>query len=287
MPVYIAVRCFQCQMFQVIQKPKSNKFKCPVCNNKQSVRKIYCTSDKAKDCRIVVQQYNKIYGEMVQEAQNIAFQENVSDTNNDNCMNNIFQDGSSNNVVGHSEYYCTNNVEDCYDNDELRAKKKSQWEEYLSEDDQDDHDTNKSNGNAEVKDKDRFVFEIGKSLRRKNTNKRKKKDIEGSNRNNNNNNSIHDNASTNVKKRQKVERKQANNSSETNKFTKRKSSNSSILDFSSTTNANTQNIYFASNHLDMTEHKTNNTIATTAKTKSGKSQWDDFISDDESSQSEW
>ena len=28
MPIYIVARCFSCEMFQVIQKPKSKKFKC-------------------------------------------------------------------------------------------------------------------------------------------------------------------------------------------------------------------------------------------------------------------
>ena len=63
MPLYIAVRCFQCEMFQVIQKPKSKKFKCPVCNAKQSVQKIYAISNKAKDCRGIVQKYNLQVGE--------------------------------------------------------------------------------------------------------------------------------------------------------------------------------------------------------------------------------
>ena len=45
-----------------------------MCNEKQSVRKIYCSSDKAKDCRIVVQQYNKKYGEMIDEARQNALQ---------------------------------------------------------------------------------------------------------------------------------------------------------------------------------------------------------------------
>ena len=63
MPVYIAVRCFQCEMFQVIQKPKSNKFNCRVCSAKQSVRTAYATSTKAKECRGVVQKYNRKAGE--------------------------------------------------------------------------------------------------------------------------------------------------------------------------------------------------------------------------------
>jgi len=58
---YIAVRCFsdQCQIFQVIQKTKVNKFTCKICNNKQSIRKIYAQSYKAKDVREIVQNLNR------------------------------------------------------------------------------------------------------------------------------------------------------------------------------------------------------------------------------------
>lgn len=246
MPVYIAVRCFQCQMFQVIQKPKSKKFKCSICNNKQSVRKVYCTSDRAKDCRIIVQQYNKRYGEMVQEAQETALQENVSDINNDKYIDNIHQDDSSSNVFGKSGYYykISDNAKDFHSGNAFKKTKSSQWEEYLSDDDQDVSDAKKSNYNGEVEDTYKFVFDIGNALRKKSINKRKKKDIESNNIKSNS--SMSDNASTNVKKRKKLERTQDNGSFETTKFTTIKSSNSSTFNSSSTTDANTQNIYFAS-----------------------------------------
>jgi hypothetical protein len=57
-------------MFQAIQKPKSNKFSCRVCSARQSVRTAYATSDKAKDCRGVVQQYNRRYGDKKEEEDN-------------------------------------------------------------------------------------------------------------------------------------------------------------------------------------------------------------------------
>jgi len=60
MPEYIAVRCFNtpCELFQVIQKPKSNKWECRVCHSKQSVRKIYASSYKASDIRPVITKLN-------------------------------------------------------------------------------------------------------------------------------------------------------------------------------------------------------------------------------------
>jgi predicted RNA-binding Zn-ribbon protein involved in translation (DUF1610 family) len=39
--VFRVVRCFSCDAFQVDQKKKVNKFSCKICNEKQSVRKVY------------------------------------------------------------------------------------------------------------------------------------------------------------------------------------------------------------------------------------------------------
>ena len=58
MPEYICVRCFSCDAFQSTQRAKAKKFKCKVCNAKQSYRKIYAVSDKARDVRGVVQRLN-------------------------------------------------------------------------------------------------------------------------------------------------------------------------------------------------------------------------------------
>ena len=125
MPIYVAVRCFSCEMFQVIQKPKSNKFNCRVCNEKQSVRKLYCKSDKAKDCRLVVQQYNKKHGEMIREARTGMFQENLEEQEFDRSE----EVNSSYHHTGASGKW---NI--------LYQKKSNQWEEYLS--DSDDHGNN-------------------------------------------------------------------------------------------------------------------------------------------------
>lgn len=45
---FLAVECFSCKMFQVIIKSKKNHFNCKICNEKQTVRKIYAISNQAK-----------------------------------------------------------------------------------------------------------------------------------------------------------------------------------------------------------------------------------------------
>ncbi|XP_021771514.1 MRN complex-interacting protein-like [Chenopodium quinoa] len=57
--LFIAVKCCHCSTMQVKQQKKSsNKWNCVVCNQKQSVTKIYAQSYQAKDVRSVVQSFN-------------------------------------------------------------------------------------------------------------------------------------------------------------------------------------------------------------------------------------
>ena len=43
MPVFLALQCYSCAAFQVVQEKKSsNKFACALCHEKQSVRKVRC-----------------------------------------------------------------------------------------------------------------------------------------------------------------------------------------------------------------------------------------------------
>lgn len=57
--LFIAVQCFNCSTMQVKQQKKSsNKWCCVICNEKQSVRKIYAQSFQAKDVRKFVQEVN-------------------------------------------------------------------------------------------------------------------------------------------------------------------------------------------------------------------------------------
>ncbi|CAO2834134.1 unnamed protein product [Amaranthus hypochondriacus] len=71
--LFIAVQCCECSTMQVKQQKKSsNKWNCVICNQKQSVSKIYAQSYQAKDIRKVVQSFNmsrKFHDEMQQPEQ--------------------------------------------------------------------------------------------------------------------------------------------------------------------------------------------------------------------------
>ncbi|XP_028061061.1 uncharacterized protein LOC114264573 isoform X1 [Camellia sinensis] len=57
--IFIALQCFQCSTMQVKQKKKSsNKWTCVVCNQKQSVRKVFAQAFMARDVRKFVQTFN-------------------------------------------------------------------------------------------------------------------------------------------------------------------------------------------------------------------------------------
>ncbi|XP_008456719.2 uncharacterized protein LOC103496578 [Cucumis melo] len=57
--IFIAVQCFQCSTMQVKQQRKSgNKWICAVCNEKQSVQKVFARAPMAKDVRKFVQSFN-------------------------------------------------------------------------------------------------------------------------------------------------------------------------------------------------------------------------------------
>eukprot|EP00808_Paulinella_micropora_P029062 g15049.t1 len=73
MPTFVCVRCFDCGLFQGIQKPKSKKFVCKICHQKQSIRKVYASSDAAKDIRELVMDRNRQQGEAQQEEQQEAW----------------------------------------------------------------------------------------------------------------------------------------------------------------------------------------------------------------------
>ncbi|KAI3945866.1 hypothetical protein MKW98_023140 [Papaver atlanticum] len=56
---FVALQCYECLTMQVKQKKKSsNKWNCVVCNEKQSVRKVFYEAFLAKDVRLFVQDFN-------------------------------------------------------------------------------------------------------------------------------------------------------------------------------------------------------------------------------------
>lgn len=71
MPEFLIVRCFnsKCRRFQVQQRKKTNKWKCVVCNEKQSLKKVYGNSFKASDLRPLVQEYNMAEGKKKEEVE--------------------------------------------------------------------------------------------------------------------------------------------------------------------------------------------------------------------------
>ncbi|CAJ1953241.1 unnamed protein product [Sphenostylis stenocarpa] len=57
--LFIALQCCQCSTMQVKQKKKcSNKWNCAICNQKQSVRRVFAQGFMAKDVRKFVQDFN-------------------------------------------------------------------------------------------------------------------------------------------------------------------------------------------------------------------------------------
>lgn len=58
MPSFLGVRCCECKRFQVQQQTKAAKFTCPVCGQKQSVLKVYCTASRAAEVRQQVSAWN-------------------------------------------------------------------------------------------------------------------------------------------------------------------------------------------------------------------------------------
>ena len=51
MPFYLLLRCHKCKQFCVQQQTKTRKWTCKVCCKKQSIIKIYFSSDRIKECR--------------------------------------------------------------------------------------------------------------------------------------------------------------------------------------------------------------------------------------------
>ena len=66
MGVFLVLRCFQCRHFQVIQRRKDRKWTCKLCGGRQSIIKVFASSERAKDCRLVVQELNMRRGEVEQ-----------------------------------------------------------------------------------------------------------------------------------------------------------------------------------------------------------------------------
>ncbi|CAM9197665.1 unnamed protein product [Ectocarpus fasciculatus] len=60
--VFLALRCFSCQVFQVNQRTKSGKWKCRMCGEGQSIVKVWGRGGRAKDVRGLVMALNAAAG---------------------------------------------------------------------------------------------------------------------------------------------------------------------------------------------------------------------------------
>ncbi|KAF8080923.1 hypothetical protein N665_0914s0011 [Sinapis alba] len=101
--LFLALQCFECSTMQVKQKKKSSSnWVCVICNQKQSVRKVFAQGYKAKDLRLFVQSSNIF--------RNVAGEENQTPAD-------TFSE-----------------VEDDEEVSNVRSKKRSDWSEYLDSD---------------------------------------------------------------------------------------------------------------------------------------------------------
>ncbi|KAJ1983563.1 hypothetical protein H4R33_004701 [Dimargaris cristalligena] len=65
MPLYRVLRCFDapCGAFQVHQAKKANRWQCKICNQRQSLKRVYAESEDSAECRRVVQTLNMRRGD--------------------------------------------------------------------------------------------------------------------------------------------------------------------------------------------------------------------------------
>lgn len=62
-PEYLVLRCYKCQMHQVLQRNKQAKFACKVCTEKQSFKTIFASGTDSRKLRSIVQELNMKMGE--------------------------------------------------------------------------------------------------------------------------------------------------------------------------------------------------------------------------------
>ncbi|CAH2066799.1 unnamed protein product [Thlaspi arvense] len=109
--LFVALQCFECSTMQVKQKKKSsNKWVCVICNQKQSVRKVFAQGYKAKELRFFVQSFNMSRKVADEKEQTVA------DT--------------------YSEFDDEGEVDEKVP--DVRGKKRSDWSEYLDSDSHND-----------------------------------------------------------------------------------------------------------------------------------------------------
>jgi len=68
------LRCYKCFTFQVDIVKKSNKWKCKLCGDKQSIKKVFCTGT-GSECRSTAQELNRQRSMIAQQSQQKALEE--------------------------------------------------------------------------------------------------------------------------------------------------------------------------------------------------------------------
>ncbi|XP_023940165.2 uncharacterized protein LOC112047312 [Bicyclus anynana] len=117
--VFQVLKCYKCSIFQVHQTKKSNKWKCKVCGEKQSVKRHYGIGT-AKDCRIHVQKLNNMQGNMEEPKLTTTDSDSAGDSDDSNTDNTIDEIKTEN--VKNITQLSTNN-----------AKKESKWSNFVEE----------------------------------------------------------------------------------------------------------------------------------------------------------
>eukprot|EP00949_MAST-11_sp_MAST-11-sp1_P001492 g1492.t1 len=110
MPTFLVLRCFSCEAFCVQQAVKTKKWRCKICGEKQSQRKVYARSEAAKECRKVCQEYNRLRGEREEErraSRELEMRENVDPYRSEAGVQSGFYDGNGvqeeDNLIGHGD----------------------------------------------------------------------------------------------------------------------------------------------------------------------------------------
>nr|CAH7716994.1 unnamed protein product [Callosobruchus chinensis] len=98
MPEHIILQCFSCKMFQLKKFKNSSKWKCNLCNARQSIKKIFMKNEKAKECRVVVQEMNEKYIKQEEDIATAILLENGCCSSEDSETTDINVDSEINNL---------------------------------------------------------------------------------------------------------------------------------------------------------------------------------------------
>ncbi|KAK1554710.1 hypothetical protein Q3G72_016203 [Acer saccharum] len=138
---------------QVKQKKKSsNKWTCVVCNQKQSVRKVFVQGYNAKDLRQYVQSFNMSLKDRPHEEQ--QEEEETEMPNKKPKLTNSSEEGEGYDQFYKSIFSSQAQVRDmeAEESQQSRAKVDSKWKDYLSEEDEEPRTSQPTMNNATQED---------------------------------------------------------------------------------------------------------------------------------------